>query len=234
MEIQPLSQLTLVDNSYSLSRMDSREMLFQSRESMGILFSGDGDTVTISRENTVSYRETTYSAEALRAGEMPTQNEPSPAGQTDEAAAAGQAAFSQAFNQYLELIRQRVEYLVSEAGRTADEYRERLGVSTGIETGGVSKGQEAETPETTAGALEKTLFSAENTADRIVQFALSFYQGGDRKEYAEMAREAVMKGFNDAMEALGGYLPEVSHRTIELVNKALDRFAAGTDFSVSA
>jgi len=234
MEIQPLSQLTPVNNSYAYSRVDSREMLFQSQESIGILFSDDGDTVTISRTNTAFYREATYSAEALRAGGVSTQHELPPAGQPGETADAGEAAFSRAFNQYLELIRQRVEYLILEAEHLAEEYRGQLTGSAGTETRSVSTERVSAASETTTVTLETAFFTAENTADRIVQFALSFYQGGDREEYAEMAREAVMKGFNEALEALGGYLPEISYRTIELVNEALDRFAAGADFSVTA
>ena len=70
-------------------------------------------------------------------------------------------------------------------------------------------------------------FSPEKTAGRILDFALSFYDGGDRQEFAAMAREAVMKGFNEAMKAFGGSLPRECHDTIRIVNEALDDFAQG-------
>ena len=49
-----------------------------------------------------------------------------------------------------------------------------------------------------------------------------------------MVRDAVMKGFNEAMSALGGSLPQVSYDTIALVNKAIDDFASGADINMVA
>ena len=77
-------------------------------------------------------------------------------------------------------------------------------------------------------SIDTSAFSPENTANRIVQFALAFYTGGNREEYVAMVREAVMKGFQDAQSAFGGFLPEVSYETFDLVNQALNDFAAGS------
>ena len=70
-------------------------------------------------------------------------------------------------------------------------------------------------------------FSPEATAQRILDFALSFYNGGDRTEYAAMAMKAVQKGFMKAAEALGGSLPEISIDTYNLVMKGFSEFITG-------
>ena len=48
-----------------------------------------------------------------------------------------------------------------------------------------------------------------------------------------MIRAAVMKGYHEAGKALGGFLPQVSHDTITLVNRALDEFAHGNNVNIS-
>lgn len=70
-------------------------------------------------------------------------------------------------------------------------------------------------------------FSAGATAQRIVNFALSFYSDGDRGEFAAMARAAIQEGFEMAAQFFGGWLPEVSYETYDLVMRALDEFVAG-------
>jgi hypothetical protein len=87
----------------------------------------------------------------------------------------------------------------------------------------------SETSETSATSGASTLpdyYSAEQTAGRIVQFALSFYDGGDHAEYAAMVMDAVMAGYEQAKEYMGGALPSVSGDTISLVMQAVREFAA--------
>lgn len=81
-------------------------------------------------------------------------------------------------------------------------------------------------------------FSPEATAGRIVDFALAFFpmsdaykKGGDteesRKEFAEMMREAVNKGFDQAMGALGSVPKNTQDgidKTHELAMKGFDDF----------
>ena len=62
-------------------------------------------------------------------------------------------------------------------------------------------------------------WSAEAVSDRIVDFVANI-SGGD-PEKSEMLREAVRQGFDEARQALGGWLPEVGERTYELV---MERF----------
>lgn len=65
-------------------------------------------------------------------------------------------------------------------------------------------------------------WGAENTANRILEFARSI-SGGDPSK-AEWLRQAVKEGFEAAKELLGGELPEVSQRTYELVMKGFDEW----------
>lgn len=72
-------------------------------------------------------------------------------------------------------------------------------------------------------------FGVEQTSDRIVDFAISM-AGGDPSRLAAM-KEGVTKGFNQALEAFGGWLPDISHNTFDAVMNKLDSWAenAGTN-----
>ncbi len=56
-------------------------------------------------------------------------------------------------------------------------------------------------------------FSIENTAQRLVDFAVKM--AGDDPERLKVTRDAVLKGFKEAEELFGGKLPEISYKTIE-------------------
>jgi len=43
-----------------------------------------------------------------------------------------------------------------------------------------------------------------------------------------------MKGYNEAMKALGGFLPPEAHETIAIVNGAIDDFVNGEDRNIFA
>lgn len=66
-------------------------------------------------------------------------------------------------------------------------------------------------------------FGIEQTSDRIVEFAIAA-AGGDTSKLAAI-KEGVEKGFNDAMEAFGGELPEISYNTYDAVMEKLDAWA---------
>lgn len=58
------------------------------------------------------------------------------------------------------------------------------------------------------------------TAERIFQFAKAI-SGGDKGKLDKL-REAIDAGYKAAAKAFGGELPEISKKTIELVNSKLD------------
>lgn len=62
-------------------------------------------------------------------------------------------------------------------------------------------------------------WSAEAVSDRIIDFVANI-SGGD-PEKSTMLREAVRQGFDEARKAFGGWLPEVSERTYDLI---MERF----------
>jgi hypothetical protein len=64
-------------------------------------------------------------------------------------------------------------------------------------------------------------WSADAVADRIVGFVADI-SGGD-PERSELLKEAVRQGFEEARQAFGGWLPEVSERTYDLVLERFDR-----------
>ncbi len=65
---------------------------------------------------------------------------------------------------------------------------------------------------------------AEKTAERIFQFAKSI-SGGDTGKLDQL-RSAIEKGYKEAEKAFGGELPEISRKTMELVNSKLDAWAS--------
>lgn len=73
-------------------------------------------------------------------------------------------------------------------------------------------------------------WNAENTSQRIVDFATSFYGPAESsgKEYYELMRNAIETGFNGAMNILGelpGEVNDLAHRTYELALEKLEAWA---------
>lgn len=65
--------------------------------------------------------------------------------------------------------------------------------------------------------------SAENVSDRIVNFAIAISDGDPKK--LELLKSAINKGFEAAAAVFGGELPEISHKTHELIMQKLDNWA---------
>ena len=61
------------------------------------------------------------------------------------------------------------------------------------------------------------------TADRIFEFAIA--QVGDDMSRLEKVRAAIDKGYAQALQAMGGWLPEISEQTIARVHERLDAWA---------
>lgn len=64
------------------------------------------------------------------------------------------------------------------------------------------------------------------TSDRIVDFAVAL--AGDDPEKLEEMRSAFLQGFNQAKEAWGGELPEISQRTYDAVMEKFDKLTGKT------
>lgn len=75
---------------------------------------------------------------------------------------------------------------------------------------------------------EDGYFGVEQTSDRIVDFAIA--ASGDDPSRLAAIKEGVEKGFNDALEAFNGWLPDISYTTYDAVIDKLDAWAdqAGT------
>ena len=70
---------------------------------------------------------------------------------------------------------------------------------------------------------EDGYFGVDQTSDRIVDFAIAI-AGGDPTRL-EAIKEGVEKGFNEALEAFNGWLPDISHETFDAVMNKLDAWA---------
>ena len=66
-------------------------------------------------------------------------------------------------------------------------------------------------------------FGVDQTSDRIVDFAIAI-AGGDPSRLSAI-KEGVEKGFNEALEAFGGSLPDISYDTFDAVMNKLDAWA---------
>jgi len=241
MQISTLPQIAPEHKPVMFSRLESRESIYQSHTHIAVEYFDSGDTVILSGTNTSLYMESTYTAEGvmLNSGSLFPEDtgvlSPPPKQEIQDA-----MMFSDAHRQYMEMIRERVAFLLRETAEKSEEYQQIL-----LQDGHVDRNEEStagvvnvadsqnilyvlQTTDIVNLSVDTSAFSPENIANRIVQFALAFYTGGDREEYVAMIREAIMKGFQDAQAAFGGFLPEVCYQTLDLVNQAFNDFAAGS------
>ncbi len=66
-------------------------------------------------------------------------------------------------------------------------------------------------------------FGVEQTSERIFQFAIGV-AGGDPSRL-DAIKEGVEKGFQEAKDAFGGSLPEISYKTLDKIMEKLDQWA---------
>lgn len=71
---------------------------------------------------------------------------------------------------------------------------------------------------------ETGYFGVAQTSERIFQLAVGI-AGGDPSKI-DAVRSGVEKGFQDALAAFGGWLPEISHQTYDAVMARLDNWAS--------
>jgi hypothetical protein len=116
-----------------------------------------------------------------------------------------------------EMLRRLVVSLLQEQGVD-------YSIATGDTTINLEQISQEEAQELVA---EDGYFGVEQTSDRIVDFAIAI-AGGDVGKL-DAIKEGVEKGFNEAMEAFGGWLPDISHETLNAVMEKLDIWAADTE-----
>ena len=237
---------------YAAAGYSFTEKIQTSQSHTNIEYSSDSLNLNLSVSTNSTYVETLYTENGVfdtsrfpapMNGMSNSQNDP-----VSESISNSSQMIQEEINAFMEMISKQVEQLILKIA----ELQQKMLDSSGQDNqntlpsaphGSSLKGYSVYYQETLIQTLEISgnttvsdsgYYSAENTAERIIQFALSFYDGGDRQEYAEMVRAAVMKGFNQAMGVSGGALPQISSDTIGLVNSALDTFAAGSNTGMVA
>ncbi len=101
------------------------------------------------------------------------------------------------------------------------------GVPTQISIGETDINFETLTPEAATELVsEDGYFGVEKTSQRIVDFAINAF-GNDPAKLTQM-KDAIDKGFQEAADAFGGKLPDISHQTYAAVMEKLDNFAGET------
>lgn len=91
--------------------------------------------------------------------------------------------------------------------------------SQGVETGAV---EDMSQEEAQAAIAEDGYWGVEQTSERIFQFAIAA-AGNDPANY-EKIKAAVQDGYDQAKEAFGGWLPEISEQTLGRVFEKLDQW----------
>ena len=225
-------------DSFSYGLINGRETTVNSQQTAQTAYSDPGSSNLLSLSSKVEYREATYTMEGVMSnpGQINTASPEEP----DSPLATQVNNFKVS---YLEMIRKRVEYLLKELTRSnrgsepsatllnsGDSGTDNTAAINGIEQMLAA----SQNISVSATITDPEYFSPEQTAQRIVQFALSFYNGGDRAEYVDMVKSAVMKGYGEARAAWGGNLPSVADDTISLAMKAFDQFAAGSQVDYTA
>lgn len=226
MDISSIQNTTIREWYSLINRSQSVEV------GAGSISQDTGDSVILSRSSSIE----TYlytAQDILNALPAPPDAAESDVAQktSQESPAAGanetQSLFSGNYRAaFLEIIKDRVQFLLEALVNAQDNGDTYSTAQTDLFPAEQSSG--------VADTTSLGYWSPEQTASRIVGFALAFYDGGDREEYAAMVRDAVMKGYYQALKAAGGTLPDIAARTISLVTDALDQFSSGNGVDVIA
>jgi len=124
--------------------------------------------------------------------------------------------------------------LTIESGEDQDQYSLLRGLVTsmlkeqGIDFKVANGDQETDISEITQKEATELIaddgyFGVDQTSDRIVDFAIAI-AGGDPTRL-DAIKEGVEKGFNEALDAFGGWLPDISYDTYDAVMNKLDTWA---------
>ncbi|MBN1291213.1 MAG: hypothetical protein JXB48_05175 [Candidatus Latescibacteria bacterium] len=220
------------------SRTYLSEKTVSQQSSLNVSYDDTGNLSQIRISERMQYHETTYSAEGITSQSTPTPFSILDNGELKEAESTEYIQ-----DQYLEILRRRVAYLLNELiafiKNSGDSNTSNNDNSSGHTVSGYQFYSEttlsvSESVTIEGSGITSDYYSAEQTAGRIINFALSFYDGGDRGEYISMIKDAVLKGYREAVQALGGYVPAEVQDTMTLVIHALDSFASGDTVDFSA
>ncbi len=100
----------------------------------------------------------------------------------------------------------------------------------GVDTNIMTDGGQVDLTAITPGDAEQLVsedgyFGVEQTSERIFQFAIGI-AGGDPSRL-DAIKQGVEQGFQEAIDAFGGWLPDISYDTIDAVMEKLDNWAQG-------
>ncbi|MFC1607439.1 DUF5610 domain-containing protein [Candidatus Latescibacterota bacterium] len=208
--------------------VSARETKTTTLDLIQLSYQDQNSSAVLTLSSITQSREATYTSQGVMGGN--TSKTPLSSAGIDRGESQQALALQQ---NYLTSIQNRVSYLLSETakiinGGSPSLFQPQQSAQENINVLSVNDLQSSASE-----PVDIEPYSPENTANRILQFAMSFYDGGDREEFANMVKEAVLKGYDEAMEALGGMLPQEADETISLVIQALDNFAEGNPLNIS-
>ena len=230
------------NTALSQMQINRTETSYTRHENIDIYYQNGDTSVQLSLNSYIEYHESTYTAEGIVL--QPEMNSLQLSGEIETIDTKSLLIVKE---QYLDIIRKKVEYLldqliqnskgssnsaVSQSADRSSLYSSSIRYEYMLYSESTLFLSQTSAPDSDIAVTD--YFSPEKTTGRIVNFALSFYSGGDRTEFAAMVKDAVMKGFQEAGVALGGYLPPEAQETLSLVIDALDSFAAGETLNLSA
>ena len=98
---------------------------------------------------------------------------------------------------------------------------QQQGLSLQFEADGQQIDLQQITPEEASDLVaEDGYFGVDKTSERIVQFAIGI-AGGDPSRI-DAIRQGIDKGFQEALDAFGGWLPDISYDTYDAISNKLD------------
>lgn len=192
----------------------------------------DSDSVSISQY--LSYEQYTYSANLADSSNVSSNDAAGSADQSGGTAASDTISLLQIRNSYFDTIQSGIKSLFESLSGNNTNSSSSSSSSSFSDLYSTVSGAKVSSLGNTTESSDSSYYSADQTADRIAGFALSFYSGGDRAEYVAEVGEAVMKGYAQAIESMGGNVPDISRETISRVMDKLQQFASGTDVNTLA
>lgn len=117
----------------------------------------------------------------------------------------------------------RTQILAAQHKFSFGELRERIAGllrQQGIEAGWLTR---MSSEDAAAALADDGYWGVEQTASRIVNFAIA--ASGNDPSKLQALKEAVLKGYEQAKSDLGGWLPDISARTLDRVMAQLDAWA---------
>jgi len=213
MQISQISPQINPANNFIPSHTAGNEKFLTEKNTLNINYSDQNDSVNLSISRSLTYVESTYTVEDVLNVSNPDNLEntsifPPRESLTDENVPQTDSNMLEmletTMEKHYELISKQVEYLLrsiseqhhktmNQTGTIGDENLQEINNNSSVARSYTVHSQQIFTISQNitikGNIIDSNYFSPEKTAERIINFALSFYDGGDREKFAEMVKK---------------------------------------------